>query len=105
MATEFLRIFKRYDIEEVRSHLLIMGDLTGDCAACRELGIDVMRAHECPKCGTPFKYLASRRLEAHPGERFQFAVRMSEKRPDLVLLDYTDYTKAMGQKKARDFFG
>ncbi len=105
MAIEFLRTFKKYDIEEVRQHLLMMGDLTADCAACRALGIDVYGAHQCPQCGTPFKYLASRRLEAHPGECFQFAVRMSEKRPDLVLIDYTDYTKAVGQKKARDFFG
>ena len=105
MAIEFLRIFKKFDIEEVRSHLLIAGDLTGDCAACRALGIDVMSARECPECHTPFKYLSSRRLELHPGERFQFAVRMSQKRPDLILLDYTDYTKTLGQKKARDFFG
>ena len=85
--------------------MLIMGDLTGDCGACRALGINVLSAHECPECGAQFKYLASRRLELHPGERFQFAGRMSEKRPDLVLLDYTDYTRAIGQKKARDFFG
>ena len=105
MTTEFLRIFKKFNIEEVRDHLLIAGHLVGDCAACRALGIDVLNAHKCPECQTAFKYLTSRRLELHPGERFQFAIRMTEKRPDLILVDYTDYTKAMGQKKARDFFG
>ena len=103
--TEFLRVFKPYDIEEVRKHLLIMGDLTSDCGACRALGIDFYKATQCPECGTPFKYVSSRRMEAHPGERFQLARRVYEKRQDLVFIDYSDYTKLLGQKKARDFFG
>ena len=104
MTDEFLRVFKKFDIEDVRKHLLIAGDLTGDCAACRALGINVLSAGQCPECGTPFRYLSSRRTELNPAERFQFARRMSEKRPDLILIDYTDYMKVIGQKKARDFF-
>ena len=103
--SEFLRVFKPFDIEDVRKHLLIMGDLSGDCGACRALGIDSYQATQCPECGTPFKYVTSRRLEANPGERFQLARRVFEKRKDLVFIDYTDYTKVLGQKKARDFFG
>ena len=105
MSREYLRTFRAFDIEEVKQHLLIMGDLSADCASCRELGLDVYTVATCPQCGAPFKYLTSRRLEAHAGERFQFCRRMQEKRPDLVLIDYTDYTKVLGQKKARDFFG
>ena len=103
--TEYLRVFKPFQIDEVKKHLLIMGDLTGDCGACRMLGINFYKAQTCPECGTPFKYLSSRRFESHPGERFQLAIRMHERRPDLVLIDFADYTKAMGHKKARDFFG
>lgn len=102
---EYLRVFKPFDIEDVRKHLLIMGDLKGDCGACRALGIDSYSAAQCPECGTPFKYVTSRRLEANPGERFQLARRLYEKRQDLIFIDYTDYTKVLGQKKARDFFG
>ena len=105
MSKEYLRTFRPYDIEDVKQHLLIMGDLSGDCGACRALGIDSYTAATCPECGTPFKYATSRRLEMHAGERFQWARRVQEKRPDLVLIDYTDYMKTMGQKKARDFFG
>jgi hypothetical protein len=101
---EFLRTFQPFDIEELKQHLLIMGDLSGDCASCRALGIDFYSAQNCPECGTPFKFLTSRRLESNAGERFQWAKRMKEKRPDLVLIDYTDYSKLLGQKKARDFF-
>jgi len=105
MAREYLRTYKLFDIEEVKEHLLIMGDLTADCASCRALGIDPYRAQACPQCQTPFKYMTSRRVDTHPGERFQFARRMQEKRPDLMLIDYSDYTKTLGQKQARDFFG
>lgn len=102
---DFLRVFQPFDIEDVKKHLLIMGDLAGDCASCRALGLDFYQATQCKECGTPFKYLTSRRLEANPGERFGLARRMREKRPDLIFIDYTDYTKLIGQKKARDFFG
>ncbi len=101
---EYLRVFRPFDIEDVRKHLIIMGDLSADCGACRELGIDGYSAPTCPKCGTTFKYATSRRLENNPGERFSWAKRAQEKRPDLILVDYSDYMKILGQKKARDFF-
>lgn len=104
MSAEYLRTFQPFNIEEVRQHLLIMGDLTGDCAACRALGIDGYTVKACPQCSTPFRYITGRRLETHPQERFHFARRMREKRPDLILIDYLDYTRVIGQKKARDFF-
>lgn len=105
MTQEYLRVFQSFNIEDVRDHLLIMGDLSGDCAKCRALGVDSYTAKECPECHTPYQYITSRRLEANPGERFQWARRIREKRPDLILVDYTDYTKAIGHKKAKDFFG
>ncbi len=104
MSQEYLRTYKPYHIDEVKQHLLIMGDLSGDCAACRALGIDSYQAKSCPECKTPFKYVTSRRLETHSGERFQLVRRVQEKRPDLIFIDFTDYTKTIGQKQARDFF-
>ena len=104
MAQEYLRVFKPFDVEEVKKHLLILGDLKGDCASCRALGINPDQG-VCPECRTDFKYVTSRRLESHAGERFQFAKKMQERRPDLIVIDYSDYTKVMGKKKARDFFG
>ena len=104
MSQEFLRTWQVFDIEEVEKHLLILGDLTGDCASCRELGIRYQEARECPRCKTSFKYVTSRRLETHPGERFQIVSRLREKRPDLGFIDYEDYKRTLGRKKARDFF-
>ncbi|MCM8775426.1 MAG: hypothetical protein NC930_03635 [Candidatus Omnitrophica bacterium] len=105
MGGLFLRTYREYDLEDVQKHLLIMGDLTADCASCRNLGLDAGSVKNCPQCGTNFKYLTSRRLDQHPGERFQLVQRMREKRPDLIFIDYSDYMKSIGQKKARDFFG
>ena len=102
--SEFLRTWQAYDLEEVQKHLLILGDVSGDCASCRELGIHYLEAKECPQCKTAFKYVTSRRLETHPGERFQLASRLRGKRPDLVFIDYEDYKRTLGRKKARDFF-
>lgn len=105
MTREFLRTWQAFDLEEVEKHLLILGDLTGDCAACRELGIPYQSARECPRCKTVFKYVTSRRLETHPGERFQIVSRLRSIRPELVFIDYEDYKKTAGRKKAREFFG
>src|SRR5512135_3733415 len=100
MSQHFLRTFKPFDLEEVKKSLLITGDVTGNCASCNALGIDPYQAKSCPECGTVFRFIASRRLETHPGERFQLARRLSEKRPDLMLLDLSDYQKAAGAKNA-----
>lgn len=105
MSRQYLRVFQDFDIEEVKSHLLILGDLSSDCAACQALGIDPSEAAACPQCGTTFRYLTSRRAENFPAERFQIVKRYREKRSDLIFVDYGDYSKAIGQKKARDFFG
>ena len=104
MGQHYLRCYRALDIEEIKKHLLIIGDLTGNCASCNALGINAYDTAVCPECGTAFKYIASRRLESHPAERFQLAKRLAEKRPDLVLIDYQDYQKVTGAKAARDFF-
>lgn len=103
-AKEFLRTYLPYDINELKQHLLIWGDLSADCGACKTLGIDGYSAKQCPQCGTSFKYITSRRLETHGEERFRLVRRMQEKRPELVVIDYPDYIKTLGHKKARDFF-
>ncbi len=100
-----MRTFQAFDIEEVKQHLLIQGDLSSDCASCRALGIDSASAKNCPQCGTVFKYISSRRFETHPGERFRLVRRMQEKRPDLKVIDYVDYSNVLGVRKAKNFFG
>lgn len=98
------RIWKIFDVDEVSRHLMIMGDLAADCANCKELGLDPWKSKACPKCHTPFRFFASRRTANHPGERFHLARRVMESRPDLQMIDYDDYQKAIGHQKVKDFF-
>ena len=100
----WIRVWYEKDIAEIEQHLMMIGDLKGDCAQCRELNLDYKQVRQCPKCGTVFHYITSRRLESHPAERFQIVKRTNEIRPDLVCIDYEDYKKLTGRQKARDFF-
>ena len=100
----WIRIWSHKDFGEIEQHLMIIGDLKGDCAHCREFALDYKQVRQCPKCGTVFHYITSRRLESHPGERFQIVKRKNEIRPDLVWIDYEDYKKLTDRQKARDFF-
>ncbi|MFH1854169.1 MAG: hypothetical protein ABH815_02530 [Candidatus Omnitrophota bacterium] len=92
---DFVRVWKEIDIKEMSNHLLVVGDLTGDCSNCRALGIDYTKASICPKCGTNFKYIASRSREVG---------KIIKKRPDLIFIDFEDYKKITGKIKARNLF-
>lgn len=92
---DLIRVWKEMDILDIEKHLLIAGDVTGDCSSCRELGINYSSAKACPKCGNEFKYIASRSHEIR---------KIKQRRPDLIFIDLDDYKKATGKIKARDIF-
>jgi len=92
---EFIRVWQQFDLNDISEHLLIVGVSSGDCAKCRELGIDYSRAKTCPKCGTDFKYITTRTSEAR---------KINNKRPDLIFIEIEDYKKALGKMRARDIF-
>ena len=104
MTNVHLRVWQPFDLRDVEEHLIVLGDCSGNCAKCRELGIDPWVEKECPACHTKFTYITTRRFATHPAERFRFARRVLENRPDLRLVDYEDYQKAVGSRKAKDFF-
>ncbi len=91
----FIRIWKSLDIDDIKGHLLIVGELTADCSKCRTLGINYSEARVCPKCGTGFKYIASRSKDIK---------RVANKRPDLIFIDMDDYKRETGKARARDLF-
>ena len=100
----YLRIWQACDVPEITKHLLIVGDLTADCQACRELGIDYVSAKTCPKCGTIFRFIASRNTGALDPARGATVKRIKDRRPDLTFIDYEDYKNVTGKQNARDFF-
>ena len=93
--TEFVRVWKGFDIQDISGHLLVVGDVVGDCSKCRALGIDYSNAKSCPECKTEFKYIASRTREIR---------KIINKRPDLTFIDLEDYKKALGKIKAQNLF-
>ena len=95
----YIRVWQPCDPQAVTRHLLVVGDLTADCANCRELGIDYAQARQCPKCGTGFHFIAARSAGSGAGVR-----RIKERRPDLTFIDYHDYKEITGKQQARDFF-
>ena len=100
----YIRVWQNCDVQELSKHLLIVGDITADCAACRELGIDYAQARSCPKCGTVFRFIASRSTGHLDRGRGGTVKRIKERRPDLTFIDYEDYKNVTGKQQARDFF-
>ena len=99
-----IRVWQNCDVIEVTKHLMVVGDVVADCANCRELGIEYTQARNCPKCGTDFRFIASRnagRLDKGSGGTVK---RIKDRRPDLTFIDYEDYRQITGKQHARDFF-
>ena len=100
----YLRVWQACDVQEIGRHLLVVGDVTADCAACRELGIDYASAKNCPKCGTVFRFIASRSAGVLDRGRGATVRRIKQRRPDLTFIDHEDYKEVTGKQSARDFF-
>jgi hypothetical protein len=100
----YLRVWQACDIPEITKHLLIVGELSADCASCRELAIDHQTAKSCPKCGTAFRFIASRNAGKLDMNRGATVKRIKERRPDLTFIDYEDYKEITGKQQAREFF-
>jgi hypothetical protein len=99
----YIRIWQELDVEFVKSHLLIIGDLTGDCANCKQIGIDYRLQKSCPNCQAEFKYISSRATSgasAYSG----LVHKINKIRPDLIFVDLNDFKHAAEKNKAREFF-
>jgi len=102
--TFFMRIWQHVDIEAVKKHLLIVGDVTAACASCRELGIPYADTKSCPQCGTAFKFVTARGAAGSTKAMGGVVKRIKNRRPDLTFVDYDDYQSLTGKQSARDFF-
>lgn len=100
----YIRVWQPCIIEEVTKALLIVGDVTADCAACRELGIEYAKAETCPQCGVKFRFITARSAGGILGTRGGTVKRIKDRRPDLTFIDYDDYKEITGKQSARDFF-
>ncbi len=97
MSERFLRIYKKFHIDEVKFHLLTYGALSGTCANCKkmDLKLDVLK---CPECGAEFKYIAFQNIRDHLPKM----LKLSHERPDVVFVDYDDFKRLEGEEKAKN---
>ena len=100
MRKAYIRIWQNLDLDDVQKHLLIAGDISGDCANCKEIGLNFQTTKVCPKCKTEFKYIATRASKAS-----REAKRLKSKRPDLIVIDFSDFKEAQSRDQARKFIG
>ena len=98
MAEKFLRVYKKLDVQAIRSHLLIYGDLAGSCAHCNEMNIK-LEASYCPQCKNDFQYIAFRDVKTQMPK----LNKLSAERPSLVIVDFEDYKRNIGTLKAEEF--
>jgi len=102
MAEYYVRVAQQRDFDEVSKHLLVAGELTGDCFSCRQIGIDYSREKYCPQCKTDFKYITYRGSFGLTSST-QVA-RLCQRRPDLIYIEYHDVKEIADRLKAKNFF-
>jgi len=93
----YIRVWKELELFDMQKHLLIVGDLMGDCSNCKEVGLDISAVKTCPKCNTEFKYIASRAQGSSQGKR------LKTRRPDLIAIEFADFKEAQTRDEARKF--
>lgn len=99
MNQKFIRVYKKVDIDDVKEHLLICGDLSASCSKCSamNLKIDCM---QCPECGTELRYIAFRNVK----DNMPKILKLSESRKGAIFVDFDDFKKMAGEIKAHEFF-
>ena len=100
----YIRVWQPVEVGNITKHLMIVGDVTADCANCRALGIDYAQTRKCPGCGTEFLFIASRNTGRLDRSRGGTVKRIKDRRSDLTFIDYEDYKEITGKQQARDFF-
>lgn len=101
----YIRIWQSVDIEGIKKHLLIVGDIVADCANCRHLGIKYAEEKSCAGCKTEFRFITARNAVGSMKNMGGQVKRIKDRRPDLTFVDYDDWVSITGKQNAREFFG
>lgn len=101
----WIRIWQNVDIDSLKKHLLLVGEVSADCGACRAIGLKFDGLSRCPECGTDFKFVTSRQATGSLKSSGAAVARIKNRCSNLVFIDYEDYKAIIGKQSARDFFG
>ena len=97
MSERYFRIYKKYYLDEIKTHLLTYGALSGTCANCKEMDLKVDTL-QCPQCKTEFKFIAFQNIRDHLPKM----LKLSHERPQITFMDYDDFKKIEGEERAKD---
>lgn len=100
MSDKFIRFYQPMEVEHIKPHLLVYGDLGGACENCKAMDIK-LDLESCPKCGTAFHFISFRNIKSHIPKIKKLFVE----RPNISIVDFDDYKMAMGASKAKNIFG
>ena len=91
----FIRVWEERELADIGKHLIVLGELSAECFSCHKVGID-SKAKKCPNCNTDFKFLGFRKRAT-----IYYLRKAREEFPDITLIDFDDFKKAIGQNAAR----
>ena len=98
---DHIRVWTELSVEDVQQHIIMVEDRFGHCPGCKKIGIELKELSKCPGCGREFKYVTSKDAK---GGKTDIVIRTRRKLPDLVFVDYDDYERVTGKKKAESLF-
>ncbi len=87
-----IRVWTSMDLENLRKHLILIDDLYGMCASCKQVGLNYLKDRKCPGCNAEFKFVATRLTR--PGEVAKILSRIKQEGLPLTLIDREDYDRA-----------
>ncbi|MCM8832265.1 MAG: hypothetical protein NC918_08745 [Candidatus Omnitrophica bacterium] len=93
----FLRVWEELELNDIKKHLLIIGELSCECFCCHAIGIEV-GAKNCPNCGTVFKYIGFRR-KIDSG----YIKKLKQEDSEKIFIDFDDFKKAISKQEAKKF--
>lgn len=98
----YIRVWQELELEQLKKHLLLIDDLYGTCANCKQLGLNYTKDKTCPGCKTEFQYLAT--SSNKPEEIKKILNRIKTDNLKLTLIEKEDYTNANAKNQAKDLF-
>lgn len=98
---QYLRVYQNLEIQEIQKHLLLIDDLYGSCANCKQVGLNYTKDLQCNQCKTEFKYLATKL----PHEVKKILARLEQDDRKLIVIDRDDYDKATAKNSLDGLFG
>ena len=98
MNPKLIRIYRKIDIDDIKEHLMICGDVSVSCSKCNTMSVKLDMT-QCPECRTEFRYIGFRNVR----DNMPKILKMNETR-QLTLINFDDFKRMTGEAKAQDFF-